>query len=207
MRTYRVALFVGVLVGVLGTAYASSGPDLYIPYVDPERITLDGLGTEWEDPTFYPQDFRMTRYDLGGNMTGGDMPPEEDWDVVLYLGWTTGAHNMLYGYCRVTDDFMHHEWPDNVNAWKDDSIEIIIDADNSGGDYRTGYTLHNENAQQFFIRMTETPLPPGPAATNDNTQWFIYSEPGSEWMTAPEYFQAVLMYPKGRENVTYAYEW
>ena len=47
MRTSFVMVVVCVLVGAV---YAQPGPDLFVPYVDPARITIDGLGTDWEDP-------------------------------------------------------------------------------------------------------------------------------------------------------------
>ena len=208
MRNTFVVLAMCALVGgLVGAVVAGTGPDLYIPYIDPGRVTLDGLGTEWEDPTFYSQDFMMTRDDLGGNVTGGDLPPVDDWDAILYLGWSASPDNMLYGFSRVSDDLLNDEAARNGDAWRDDCLEVIIDGDNSGGNYREGYAIHNENAQQFAIRMTEAPLPPGPGDPEEKTTWYIYANPDAKWMTAPEYFQAALMYPEGRENVTYAYEW
>jgi hypothetical protein len=208
MRNILVILTVCALVGgLVGMSYGQVGPDVYIPYVDPGRVTLDGLPTEWEDPTFYPQDFMMTRDDLGGNCTGGDMPPVDDWDGICYLGWSTPPDNMVYCYSRVTDDLLNDEAPRNGDSWRDDALEVMFDADNSGGNYREGYALACENAQQFSIRMTEAPLPPGPGDDNMNTTWFIFASADAAWMTQPEYFQAVLDYPEGRENITYAYEW
>ncbi|HID11130.1 MAG TPA: hypothetical protein EYP17_07495 [Candidatus Latescibacteria bacterium] len=210
MKVGWIALMACVLVGGLaGMVYSHVGPDIYIPQVDPARITIDGLGTEWEDPTFYPQEYMITPDDLGGNVTGGDLPPADDWYGILYLGWSAPPDNMLYGYSRVTDDILNDEAARNGDAWRDDTIEIIVDADHSGGNYREGWALHAETAQQFCIRMTQVPLPiPIEGAQDeDKTQWHIWARPEAKWVTKPEYMYAALDHPETRENCTYAWEW
>ncbi|MCD6336551.1 MAG: hypothetical protein J7M27_14730, partial [Candidatus Latescibacteria bacterium] len=57
----KSTLFVWVMCVWTGAVYAQgSGPDLLIPYVDPELITIDGLGADWEDPMVYPQDYMLS---------------------------------------------------------------------------------------------------------------------------------------------------
>jgi hypothetical protein len=210
MRNTFVILIVCALVGGLaGMVYGQVGPDLFLPYVDPGRVTMDGLGTEWEDPTFYPQDFMVPRDGLGGEVLGGEMPPVDDWDCILYLGWSAPPDNMVYGYARISDDILQDDAVRNGDATNDDMMELVVDGDNSGGDFREGWALKIETAYQLGVRMTETPLPPGPATHDDNNNTvFVYSsEADVAWITAPEFFTAALDYPEGRENVTYAYEW
>ncbi|RKY66337.1 MAG: hypothetical protein DRQ08_03225 [Candidatus Latescibacterota bacterium] len=189
---------------VAGTVYAGTGPDILIPYIDASRVTIDGAGTEWEDPTFYPQEMMLSSTDnpeYFGIVTGSELSGPEDWSAVLYLGW--GTDNFLYGYSRVTDDILLIGVPRNGDAWKEDDIEIMTDADNSGGDYRTG--IHAENAQQFGIRLGELPLEPG--ADEDATRCHIWAKEEAKWMSGPDYFYAEVVTPTETENVTYAFEW
>ncbi|RKY57995.1 MAG: hypothetical protein DRP94_07505 [Candidatus Latescibacterota bacterium] len=189
---------------VAGTVYAGTGPDILIPYIDASRVTIDGAGTEWEDPTFYPQEMMLSSTDnpeYFGIVTGSEPSGPEDWSAVLYLGW--GTDNFLYGYSRVTDDILLIGVPRNGDAWKEDDLEMVVDADNSGGDYRTG--IHAENAQQFGIRLGELPLEPG--ADEDATRCHIWAKEEAKWMSGPDYFYAEVVTPTETENVTYAFEW
>lgn len=200
-----------VLVGcvlVAGATYAGTGPDILIPYIDPSRVTIDGLGTEWEDPTFYPQEMMLSSTDnpeYFGIVTGSPPSGPEDWSGVLYLGWSAPPDNMIYGYSRVTDDILLIGVPRNGDAWKEDDIEIMTDPDNSGGNFREGYALHAETAQQFGIRLGELPLEPG--ADEDYTRCHIWANPAAKWVSGPEYFYAEVVTPTATENVTYAFEW
>ena len=204
MKAAWLALVVCAFVA--GMAYAGTGPDILVPYIDASRVTIDGAGTEWEDPTFYPQDMMLSSTDTPEYfriVTGSELSGPEDWSGVLYLGW--GTDNFLYGYSRVTDDILLIGVPRNGDAWKEDGIEIMTDADNSGGNYRSGYDLHAETAQQLHIRLGELPLEPG--YDEDNTRCAIWAREGAKWVSAPEYFYAEVVTPTETENVTYAYEW
>lgn len=191
---------------VAGTVYAHTGPDILIPYIDASRVTIDGAGTEWEDPTFYPQEMMLSSTDnpeYFGIVTGSAPSGPEDWSAVLYLGW--GIDNFIYGYSRVTDDILLIGVPRNGDAWKEDDIEIMTDPDHSGGNYREGYALHAETAQQFGIRLGELPLEPG--ADEDATRCHIWAKEEAKWMSGPDYFYAEVVTPTETENVTYAFEW
>lgn len=205
--TFVILAMCALVGGLVGAVYAGTGPDLLIPQINPANITLDGLGTDWENPAIYPQEYMLTRDDLGGDATGGEMPPVDDWDGILYLGWSAPPDNMLYGYSRVNDDILNDECATNGGSWQDDGIEFVIDGDNSGGDYRTGYATHAETAMQLGIRMTQVPLPHGPGGNETNTQEHIWANAEAEWLSGPEYLLAALQHPTTRENCTYAYEW
>ncbi|MFH1006196.1 MAG: hypothetical protein V1800_01675 [Candidatus Latescibacterota bacterium] len=206
MRGIILAIGVFSLCVLAGGVYAQgTGPDLYIPYVDPTRIAIDGLGTDWEDPAVYPQDYRLSFADTPeyfGIVTGSELSGPEDFSAILYLGWSTD--NRLYGYCRVTDDVLQVGVSTNGACWGEDTLEIMTDADNSGGDFR-GDDLQAKYAQQFGVRQ-KLGVPMGPGGNEDDTVCHIWAEDGAKWITAPEFFYAVVDYPAGTSAVSYAYE-
>ena len=202
----KSTIFVLMMCVLAGAVYAQgTGPDILVPYVNPALITIDGQGTDWEDPTVYPQDYMLSSTDAPeyfGIVTGSELSGPEDFSAVLYLGWSTD--NMLYGYSRVTDDVLQVGTPNNGACWGEDDFELMTDPGNIGGDYRAG-DLDAEFAQQFGVRLKQG-VPMGPGANEDDTVCHIWAEAGAAWTTGPEYFYAAVDYPSGTENVTYAYE-
>ncbi|MFH1006198.1 MAG: hypothetical protein V1800_01685 [Candidatus Latescibacterota bacterium] len=203
-----IILAVGVLVScVLAEVVYAQGtwPDILIPYVDPTFITIDGLGTDWEDPAVYPQKYRLSSADDPDyfSFRAGDLPSgPEDFSAVLYLGWSTD--NMLYVYSQVTDDVLKGTGIRNGSSWGQETIQIMTDADNIGGPYREG-GLEAEHAQQFGVRLRQG-VPMGPGGNEDDTVCHILAEDGAKWITGPDFFYAVVDYPANTTAVTYAYE-
>ena len=171
----KSTIFVLAMCVLAGAVYAQgTGPDLLVPYVDPALITIDGLGTDWEDPAVYPQDYMLSSTDAPdyfGIVTGSELSGPEDFSAVLYLGWSTD--NMLYGYSRVTDDILQVGVPTNGACWGEDDLEIMTDAGNIGGDYRAG-DLDAEFAQQFGVRQ-KAGVAMGPGGNDDDTICHIWA--------------------------------
>jgi hypothetical protein len=209
MKAGLIALMVCVLVvGLTGTGYGVI-PDLYLPYIDPGRVVIDGLGTEWEDASFYPQEYMLTTDDLPGDAYGAEMPPKDDWDVILYLAWSAPPDNMLYGYARVTDDILNQDGESCGGGYKDDCIAITCDANNDGGmaGKYGGYPLEVEDRVFYRIWMTTFDLPDGPGNRASRTRWCASVAEEAMWVSEPQWFYAAVMRPTTTENVTYAYEW
>ncbi len=202
----KSTIFVLVMCVLAGAVYAQgTGPDLDVPYVNPALITIDGLGTDWEDPTVYPQEYMLSSTDAPeyfGIVTGSELSGPEDFSAVLYLGWSTD--NMLYGYSRVTDDILQVGVPTNGACWGEDDLEIMTDAGNIGGDYRVG-DLDAEFAQQWGIRQ-KAGVAMGPGGNEDDTVCHIWAEADAAWTTGPEFFYAVLDYPTSTTAATTGYE-
>jgi len=206
MRTgFVVVAACALVVGLTSMAFAFTGETLYVPEVDPTAIVLDGLDTEWSNPDFYDPAYILTRDDLR-NVTGGDLPPIDDWDGVLWTGWSAPPDNMMYGFYRMSDDILNDESATNGPAWRDDTLELFTDADAGGGDYNA-VPPRGTIAQQWCIRITMDPLPPGPGGNNENTQWFMWADMDRAWASGPPWMEAALIHPTTRENYTATVEW
>ena len=202
----KSTIFVLAMCVLAGAVYAQgTGPDLLVPYVDPALITIDGLGTDWEDPAVYPQDYMLSSTDAPdyfGIVTGSELSGPEDFSAVLYLGWSTD--NMLYGYSRVTDDILQVGVPTNGACWGEDDLEIMTDAGNIGGDYRAG-DLDAEFAQQFGVRQ-KAGVAMGPGGNDDDTICHIWASADAAWTTGAEFFYAVVDYPTSTTAAITGYE-
>ena len=76
----------------------------------------------------------------------GSMPEQDDFSGRYKLVWTT---DHLYLLAEITDDILYDSHPDPLELyWEDDTLEIFIDADASGGDH-----LFNYNAFAYHISL------------------------------------------------------
>lgn len=76
----------------------------------------------------------------------GSMPDGEDFSGRYKLLWD---QDHLYILAEITDDVLFDGHPDPREAyWDDDSLEVFVDEDASGGDH-----LHNHNAFAYHIAL------------------------------------------------------
>lgn len=207
MRVFRIGCAACALMLGLGDQIgAHVGPVFYAQQVDPATITIDGLGDDpgWNAPLWDLAN-TITKEKLGGNVTGGELPSDGDWNAILKVGWSAPPDNMLYFYSQVTDDHLNDDAVRNGDSWRNDELEILVDADHDGGNFND-VQPSGAIAQMYAIRMTEWDMPPGPASGEGQTRSFLYAPPERMWMSGPPWMVVEVQKPVGRVDVTYAYE-
>lgn len=186
-------------------AEAHVGPVFYAQEVIPSTITIDGRGDDpgWNAPLW---DWANTidKEMLGGNLAGGQMPPDDDWDGLLKVGFSRPPENMLYFYSSVSDDHLIKE------AWsgymlQDDALGILVDANHDGGEHDPA-ALPGTSAQAFLIKMSEADVPHAPSHQDEDTRALILYSEELGWMSGPPWMTVHVERPVGHSGVTYAYE-
>jgi len=133
---------------------AHIGDPQFIPQVpNPGSMTIDGSDDDW---AWMDRAFAFTSDKM---VPGGNEPDftRSDFDVVYFLGWSAPPENMIYLFARVTDDFLDLN-EDNPNWWwADDSFNLAIDSDHSGGDATGTEIEHIQNAQRWQVRILAAP--------------------------------------------------
>ena len=175
----------------------------FMPQVpDPDAMVIDGREDDWGwfDPVF------AITPDIMWEILNGlsAVLPKDDWNCVLYVAWSSIPDNSLYYFARVEDDSLGIFVENPHEYWKDDSLEIIVDADHSGENFNE---TQMTSGQQYGIRV----LPAGQKDTwlynipQESLLWsteepfFIY-----EWTLDPPDAKP-LEQPVG-SSVTYTYE-
>ncbi|WDE14416.1 CBM9 family sugar-binding protein [Thalassomonas haliotis] len=103
-----------------------------------EKPGIDGYLNEtvWQDATWYPIDFLML----------GKAPDSRDFQGSFALAWD---ENRLYLSAKIIDDVLLDKHADPlVSYWDDDTLEIFIDEDFSGGDHQ-----YNHNAFAYHVAL------------------------------------------------------
>ena len=91
----------------------------------------------------------------------GSMPAKDDFNGRYKLVWT---ENHLYLLAEITDDVLYDSHPDPLQLyWEDDTLEIFIDADASGGDH-----LFNYNAFAYHISLDNQAADIGPYLSEED---------------------------------------
>jgi hypothetical protein len=168
MKKLAVFAVFGFILGIVGLAWGHVGLTWYSAEVTSATpIAIDGDLSDWAwiDEGVYV----LTGDDLMETL-GGDMPAKDDWDCALYPGWSR-SENMLYFGIRVMDDVFYNGAPDVRHM--NDCVEVLVDADNSGGPWLK--PVWGEQAQQytFFI-------PP-----SDDVEAFSAYDVSHEWAMQP----------------------
>ncbi|RKY66880.1 MAG: hypothetical protein DRQ02_08150 [Candidatus Latescibacterota bacterium] len=171
-KTLALSVAFAFVVGVFGIASAHIGTTIYVQNVDPAKITIDGLNDDWLAAGY---EVTFTQDDME-DVLGGEMQPLDDFACVGYCGWSLPPDNMLYWYIAVTDDIHNADTPDDGGRYKDDNVEMGIDADHSGGNYREG--IHGEQAQQLGF------LPTPGAGIAQNYHW---GDAALQWIVQEPY--------------------
>ncbi len=169
-------------------------------------IEIDGRLDDWGwfDPAFVIGPDQMHE-----NITEV-MPPKDDLDIAFRIAWTgTDRDNRVYGFARVADDTLvvvenRLDW-----GWNDDAVEVIIDADNSGGPMDATGTW-GEQAQQHVIHVPVPGVWESPAPL-DGSWYFLYNVPPEMHWEDLTGLSKVRTEPEGAAtgtaNVVVNYEW
>lgn len=113
---------------------------------DPGSMVVDGLDSDWGwfDPAYIigPDQMACT--------LTGVVPPKSDIDIAIKAGWTPEPDNRIYVFVRVVDDTLNIDETNMDNGWKDDDLEIIMDADHSQTFHGPGDALRTDHQQWTF---------------------------------------------------------
>ena len=122
------------------TYYAVQFPDPYLP-------TVDGDLSEWD---IVPNAYAISNSEAGRSMIEvltGSNADLSDLAVRCIIGWNDSS-NRLYFALEVFDDVHQVDRSDPEALWTDDSWEIIVDADHSGGQFAGFSDLNEEEAKR-----------------------------------------------------------
>jgi len=197
-------LFIAAAVGAFMVSAASAHQQTYfMPQVpNPANMVIDGNDDDWGwiDPAFGITPDLM--FEILGNPWP---PPKDDFDVILYVAWSSAPDNALYYFARVTDDSLGLFVENPQEYWNDDSLEIIIDADHTSENFNE---TEMTSGQQYGVRIK-------PAAGQQDT--WIYNVPQESilWSTREPFMtfswtldppDAEPMQQPAGTTVTYTYE-
>ena len=108
----------------------------------------------------------------------GAAPNAEDFSGRYKVVWTASD---LYLLAEIIDDVLYDGHPDPLESyWDDDTLEIFIDEDNSGGDH-----LHSYNAFAYHIALDNQVVDIGPFLSAADEKAGRYNR-----RTYPEHVQA-----------------
>lgn len=189
--------------GLVASAASAHQATYFMPQVpNPDAMVIDGNDDDWGwiDPAF------AITPDLMFEILGNPWPvPKDDWDCVLYTAWSSSPDNSLYYFARVTDDSLGLFVENPQEYWKDDSVEIITDADHSSENFNE---TEMTSGQQYGVRIK-------PAAGQPDTWIFNVPQESILWSTNEPYMvyewtidppdAESLQQPAGT-TVTYTYE-
>ena len=143
-------------------------------------IAIDGNDADWG---WFDAAFVYGPDDMIEIITG-EVPPKSDIDMAIMTAWTgSDRDNKLYGMVRVTDDTLNVAQTEMDNGWLDDDLEIITDADHSGGPFRAEGVITGVNAQQFTMHIS---TPGGYESPYGNGTWWMRYQAPTEihWVDA-----------------------
>lgn len=161
ISTIGIALLVITLSpGFGGRAHAHLPPgEFFKAFHFPDRLVpvIDGDLSDW-DPV--DESYVITTGDFHDLVHDAD-PDLDDFSVRLMVGWNK-TENKLYVAAQVRDDLHQIDRPDgtaSLRIWQDDSMNIFVDADHSGGQYANfrdmsaeeQFKLNGSAAQHFVI--------------------------------------------------------
>lgn len=126
-----------MLLSIYLTFFASPAGAYQAPYAE-QAPQIDGDAKEavWADAQWHPID----------KLTLGSMPSTDDFSARYKVVWT---EERLYILAEIIDDVLidTHAHP-LQSYWEDDTFEVLIDEDKSGGDH-----LNNYNAFAYHIGL------------------------------------------------------
>ncbi|HIG17543.1 MAG TPA: hypothetical protein EYQ31_09795 [Candidatus Handelsmanbacteria bacterium] len=208
-KSAKLALVLGAMCLMSTAAFAHVGVTVFYPEVpDPAAITIDGNDNDWG---WFDPALALNQPDFFDRAS--DAVALEDYDFTILNGWSRSPDNMWYGFARFVDDTLKYDSPVK-EWWKDDCLQITVDADHQGGGI-LGETLEEiGNGQRWHVRV----FPPAGEALLPAQTPFFYSQ--LEFFEANELLWAVqpglldaawTVLPAGAENlstgVIYTYEW
>lgn len=132
---------------------------------------IDGIidDTAWQAAPWYPIDKHIL----------GDMPKPDDFSGRYKVTWD---ENQLYILAEITDDILIDQHADpRHNYWDDDTLEIFIDEDMSGGDHQYSY-----NAFAYHVALDGQAADFGPKNQDgSNNIVLLNNHLNSVWKRAP----------------------
>ena len=171
----RLTLLALVAVMAASAAFAHQA-NYFMPQIpNPDNMVIDGNDDDWGwiDPAF------AINPDTLYEILGSEWPPaKDDWDCILYVAWSSAPDNSLYYFSRVTDDSLGLFIENPQEYWKDDSLEIIVDADHSSENFNE---TEMTSGQQYGIRIL-------PAAGQKDTWIFNVPQESILWSTERPWF-------------------
>ena len=198
----RLSLLALVAVMAASAAFAHQA-NYFMPQIpNPDNMVVDGNDDDWGwiDPAF------AINPDTMYEILGSEWPPaKDDWDCILYVAWSSSPDNSLYYFARVTDDSLGLFVENPQEYWKDDSLEIIVDADHSSENFNE---TEMTSGQQYGIRVLPAAgqkdtwifnVPQESILWSTERPWFVY-----EWTLDPP--DARPMEQPAGSSVTYTYE-
>ncbi len=158
------AVVLSLFVATPGLAHQAT---YFMPQIpDPSAIVIDGKDDDWA--AWFDPAFAITP-DIMFDIIGGPWPPPpDDWNCVLYVAWSAPPDNALYYFARVTDDSLVTLAEQPFDYWRDDSLEIIVDADHSSEPF--GRT-DKASAQQYGVRILPPENVSATVVHGNSTQW------------------------------------
>ena len=123
-----------VLLSCSMIGYAETIVD--IQYIDRAPVIDGKIDQQWQATPWFPMD----------NLILGALPREKDFSGSFKLRWD---EEYLYLMAKIRDDVLADAYPDpKVHYWDDDSLEIFLDPDGSGGDH-----LYSYNAFAYHLAL------------------------------------------------------
>ena len=210
MRKFGLLATAFALVCMLSAAASAHvGVVVFYPQVpDPAAITIDGSDDDWG---WYDPALALNQPDFFDRAS--DFVELSDYDFTILNGWSAAPDNKWYGFARFVDDTLKYDSPVK-EWWKDDCLQITVDAYHLGGPILGQNLEEIANGQRWHIRI----FPPAGESLLPNQTPFFYSQLefiDSEellWAVQPGLLDAAwTVLPAGAENltvgVTYTYEW
>lgn len=122
------------------------------PFADQAPI-LDG---ELSDPAW-----EKAKWKSLDKLMLGTQPDENDFSARYKVVWT---EEHLYLIAEIVDDVLHDSHPNPLEQyWNDDTLEIFLDEDKSGGNH-----LYNYNAFAYHIALDNQAIDVGPFLTEED---------------------------------------
>ena len=129
MRSLGIFLLsICLMVSVSTSLSAHNGKLYHAVGIPDDRIpVIDGDLSDWG---WVPERY-IIRTEQMEDALGGEMPGPDDLDCRIIVGWN-GKTNLLYIAVSVKDDIHNADSSEPLEQYKDDGIEIYIDANHNG---------------------------------------------------------------------------
>lgn len=138
IRGLRRVIMLLAVASIWSMGYAQSGD-----YQAPKAATaptIDGIGNDacWAGANWYAVD----------QLWLGAAPTAADFSGKFKVTWDA---DKLYVLGEVTDDVLNDNYADPLsNYWEDDTWEVFIDEDKSGGDHQNNYNAFAYHVSRFY---------------------------------------------------------
>ena len=161
------ALSFGLACLLSTAAFAHVGVTVFYPQVpDPAAITIDGNDDDWG---WYDPALALNQPDFFDRAS--DFVELSDYDFTILNAWSAPPDNKWYGFARFVDDTLKYDSPVK-EWWKDDCLQITVDADHLGGNILGSDLEQIGNGQRWHVRI----FPPAGESLLPNQTCFFYSQ-------------------------------